>query len=347
MAQLNTDTSSYKTRILPLPNIGYSPDTKLVVGAFALMQFKPKKAGGDTRSSNIMASFAYTLKNQLSFETYYNVVFPEENWLWNGDLFFQRWPVSYWGVGIDTKASDEILIDYKTIASRQSIYRKILPGVYAGPLLRYGSMYDLKYESLQNDPLDPPPVTGNEGYNLFGLGFGGTWDRRNRILTPTMNHYLEVSFTFFTDNQMGDYSFENIMIDARKYLDFDTDGKSVLAFQTLISLNYGEVPFREMALIGGNRMMRGYIEGRFRDNTGVQLQSEFRRLIKGRIGMAVFGALGNVAPELSEIELEKTKWTLGSGIRYNINKQDPTFIRVDYGIGNNTSGFYVTLGEAF
>jgi outer membrane protein assembly factor BamA len=136
-------------------------------------------------------------------------------------------------------------------------------------------------------------------------------------------------------------------LDARKYFDFDTHGKSVLAFQSLSKLNKGEVPFRDMALLGGSKMMRGYIEGRFRDKVGIQIQTEYRQFIKGRFGMVLFAAAGNVAPSLGDISFGKTKWTLGTGLRYNINKADPTYIRIDYGFGKDTNGLYLTLGEAF
>ncbi len=342
-----SDTVDYKTRLIPLPNIGYSPDTRLVLGVFGLLQFKPGHAGTETRPSNAMASFAYTFKNQLSFETSYTIVFPGEKWLWNGDLFIQKWPVSYWGTGIDAPERDELTIDYKTIASRQSIYRNIGDGLYAGPLVRFRYMYDLTYESMENEPVDPPDVTGNEGYVIGGFGFGITWDKRNSILTPTENHYLEFSATWYTENLYGDYSFRNYILDARKYFDFGSSGERVLGFHLLMNLNYGEVPFREMALLGGSRIMRGYIEGRYRDKAGMQFQTEFRQRIGGRLGFVVFGALGNVAPSASRFETDQTKWAVGGGLRYNINKSDPVFIRLDYGYGHEMSGFYITLGEAF
>lgn len=346
-AQESADTTAYKTKITPLPNIGYSPDTKLVLGAFMLAQFKPKRAGEETRPSNLMASAAFTFEKQTSIETYYNIIFPQEKWLWNGATFFQRWPIRYWGVGPDTQVEDEITIDYRNIAFEQSLYRSINNAIYIGPKVHFRHMYDVNYESDDNEPLDAPNVTGGEGSTNLGIGLGGTWDKRNSILTPTENHYVEFSALFYSPNWLGDFSFQTYTLDVRKYFDFDTQGKTVLAFQSISKLNKGEVPFRDMSLLGGSKMMRGYIEGRFRDKVGLQIQTEYRQMIKGRFGMVLFAATGNVAPNLSDLEMSKTKWTLGTGLRYNINKVDPTFIRIDYGFGKDTSGLYLTLGEAF
>ncbi|MFO7846236.1 MAG: hypothetical protein ACQETF_11190 [Bacteroidota bacterium] len=42
------------------------------------------------------------------------------------------------------------------------------------------------------------------------------------------------------------------------------------------------------------------------------------------------------------------KWSAGAGFRFNINKDDPTNIRADYGVGRGGgSGFYIQFGEAF
>jgi outer membrane protein assembly factor BamA len=290
-----------------------------------------------------MASAAFTFEKQTSIEAYYNVVFPKEKWLWNGAVFFQRWPVRYWGIGTDTKEEDEIMIDYRNIAFEQSLYKRMDKGIYVGPKVHFRHMYDVNFKSVE----DAPNVPGGEGSTNLGIGLGGTWDKRNSILTPTESHYVEFSVLFYSTNLLSDFTFQTYTLDARKYFDFDTHGKSVLAFQSLSKLNKGEVPFRDMALLGGSKMMRGYIEGRFRDKVGIQIQTEYRQFIKGRFGMVLFAAAGNVAPSLGDISFGKTKWTLGTGLRYNINKADPTYIRIDYGFGKDTNGLYLTLGEAF
>jgi hypothetical protein len=41
------------------------------------------------------------------------------------------------------------------------------------------------------------------------------------------------------------------------------------------------------------------------------------------------------------------KWAAGGGLRFNLNKEDPTNIRIDYGVEKNTNGFYLQFGEVF
>jgi hypothetical protein len=97
-----------------------------------------------------MASAAFTFEKQTSIEAYYNVVFPKEKWLWNGAVFFQRWPVRYWGIGTDTKEEDEIMIDYRNIAFEQSLYKRMDKGIYVGPKVHFRHMYDVNFKSVEN-----------------------------------------------------------------------------------------------------------------------------------------------------------------------------------------------------
>lgn len=109
----------------------------------------------------------------------------------------------------------------------------------------------------------------------------------------------------------------------------------------------GDLPFQEYALLGGREIMRGYYEGRFRDANAAQLQAELRQHIHGRFGMAVFLAAGEVWGKNSNFTLDNPKIAGGLGLRFNLNPDDTTNIRIDYGIGRHDSGLYVTIGEAF
>lgn len=122
---------------------------------------------------------------------------------------------------------------------------------------------------------------------------------------------------------------------------------SVLAFQTLLQVTGGDVPFLDLSSIGGSQIMRGYYHGRFRDHHSLQVQTEWRKFVKGRFGFVLFGGVGNVWSEWNEIDLNLTKWALGGGLRFNLNPEDTTNIRLDVAAGPNTTGFYLSLGEAF
>lgn len=340
------DTLQFRTTYTPLPNISYSPDTRLVLGALVLAQFKPGKAGPETRASNAMLSAAFSFNKQSSVEADFTIIFPQERWLWKGYVSYLKWPESFWGIGPETLEEDEITVEYNKVTLRQKFLYQWRPNLFIGPNVKYANMFDVAY-FLDEDGIAAPDLTGAEGGANLGLGTSFILDKRNSIMTPTRNHYLEFSTLFFSTNWLGDFNFQSYLLDARKYFDFDSDGRNVLAFQACIEHTAGEVPFRDLAMLGGSKIMRGYLDGRYRDKTGVQTQAEFRRILIGRFGAVAFGALGVVGPGFDELQSDQIKWTAGGGLRYNINKANPTYIRIDYGIGEDTGGFYVSLGEAF
>ncbi|MCY2688567.1 BamA/TamA family outer membrane protein [Salinimicrobium sp. TH3] len=341
------DTIRFKTTYTPLPNISYSPDTRLVLGALLLVQFKPGQAGPETRASNALLSTAFSFNEQSSVEADYTIIFPHERWFWKGYASYQKWPESFWGIGPETLEEDEVKVEYQKIIFRQKFLQQWKSNLFAGPYLQYTNMFNVAYFLNEDEEIKAPAVTGAEGGANLGLGASFIWDKRNSIMTPTTNHYLEFSTLFFSTNWFGDFNFQSYLLDARKYYDFTSGGKNVLAFHARIEHTAGEVPFRELAMLGGQEIMRGYMKGRYRDRTGAQVQTEFRRILTGRFGVVAFGALGVVGPGFDELQTEYIKWTAGGGLRYNINKANPTFIRLDYGVGKDTGGFYVTLGEAF
>ena len=340
------DSLQFRTTYTPLPNISYSPDTRLVLGALVLAQFKPGEAGPETRASNALLSAAFSFNRQSSVEADYTIIFPQEKWFWKGYVSYQKWPESYWGVGPETREEDEITVEYQKFTFQQKYLHQWKPNLFIGPYLQYTNMFDVAF-LLEEEEIQAPAVTGAGGGANLGLGGSLIWDKRNSVMTPTRNHYLEFSTLFFSTNWFGDFNFQSYLLDGRKYYDLASGGKNVLAFQGRIEHTAGEVPFRELALLGGQEIMRGYMDGRYRDRTAVQAQTEFRRILIGRFGVVAFGAVGVVGPGFDDLRTDHLKWTAGGGLRYNINKANPTYIRIDYGVGEDTGGFYVSLGEAF
>lgn len=66
-----------------------------------------------------------------------------------------------------------------------------------------------------------------------------------------------------------------------------------------------------------------------------------------RLKGSVFGGLGNVAGEVSGFQLQNTRWTAGLGLRFLLLEAEQVHVRLDYGFAAGSSGFYLTVGEAF
>ena len=92
-------------------------------------------------------------------------------------------------------------------------------------------------------------------------------------------------------------------------------------------------------------VFRGYYQGRYTDNDMITLQIELRQRIWRRIGCAVWGGAGNVFPSLGEFDWSQTLPNYGVGFRWELKKR--VNVRLDYGFGKKTSGFLLSINEAF
>jgi hypothetical protein len=102
--------------------------------------------------------------------------------------------------------------------------------------------------------------------------------------------------------------------------------------------------------MGGDMMMRGYYQGRYRDKNLLAAQVEYRILpfaFSKRWGAAVFAAASAVAPELRAFQLDKTQFAAGGGLRYLLFQKKDIFLRLDVGFTREGPGFYFFTGEAF
>jgi hypothetical protein len=342
-----TADTSYISRLTLLPVLGTAPETSFMFGGVAMQQFKPAGAGPETRPSNIILSSIYTLNNQILVELIPAIILPEESWILAGSLFAYYFPANYWGIGSDTKSEDQISIEYKMFFAKLMGLKRISDSFYIGPIVRWFKNYDFVYKDSEGEPIESVGLTGHDGGSGIGIGGAIRWDKRDRIMTPTKNHFLELIVTVHPQIFGTSYSYSEFRLDGRKYLDLAGNGNSVLAFHALLQVKTGDIPFLDSASIGGSQILRGYYHGRFRDNHSLQLQSEFRQHLKGRFGLALFGGIGNVWPRWSDIELNHTKWAAGGGLRFNLNPGDTTNLRIDFAAGPNTTGLYLTLGEAF
>jgi outer membrane translocation and assembly module TamA len=142
------------------------------------------------------------------------------------------------------------------------------------------------------------------------------------------------------------YEYTSFVFDARKY--FNPWYKHIIAIQGTTTATTSEVPFYEMAMLGGDNQMRGYYKGAFRDRVLVDGQVEYRMPVWGVFGITTWIGVGRVAHSYSEIDWSGFKVSYGTGFRVRVDSKNNTNLRVDFGFGpNGISGTYINFTEAF
>lgn len=349
-AQQVPDTTELKYRnfFLPSPSVTYSPETEFVFGAYGLFQFKFKDYQNVKKASVLQLYASQSQLKQTTVRFDHKVYYPSDKWYFEGLFLYRNFVEKYYGIGHNTSEEEEMDAAYETFSFDEKLYRQIKNSqFYVGLNIKYINYFNLRFTDAKGKQVDSSTVPGGNGSQHLGLGLALLWDKRNSLLTPTEKFYLELSSLSFVEKWTSPESFNVFKLDARSYFNFNTIDRHVLAFQFLTQVSQGDVPFREMALLGGPTMMRGFSQGRFRDHHKLELQSEYRLKLYKRFGMTGFMAVGNVMNETQGWNIDDYKLAYGLGFRYNINKRDPANIRLDFGFGKNTKGVYITFGEAF
>ena len=331
-----------KLEILPLPVLFYTPETRLGFGGLGTGLFN-LGSSQDTRISNVQVLAAYTINQQVIAQARNNIFTKGEGYNFFGQLSFFDFPIFYYGIGNDSQSENEEDLDYKVFVFEQRALKKVVDYNFVGIQYRLIHLYDLIYEP--RFLLEDQARLEAEAGTYSGLGLAYLHDSRDNVLNSFKGSYLEFTATFHRRSLASDFNFTRYRLDARKYWLLETH--TVLATQFLGEFNDGDVPFRELALMGGDQIMRGYYQGRFRDKNQVALQAEYRRQVIPWLGFVLFGSVGDVAASVDQFDLGDFKAAGGAGIRLMINKKDRVNIRFDYGLGRDTNGFYFAFAESF
>lgn len=75
-------------------------------------------------------------------------------------------------------------------------------------------------------------------------------------------------------------------------------------------------------------------------------QVAWRVPLSWRLGAAVFGAAGNVFPDLAHAGGDRLKGAGGLGLRLNVGSRSPINIRLDGALASGSAGAYLVIGEA-
>lgn len=341
------DSSKNNSRLLAVPLISRSIETDWSFGAGGSFTFHTtRKKDSATRTSAINFIGSYSLRKQFIFLVRGPVFFPGEKYILNSNFSYSSYPDRFWGLGNQTKESNEEAYSFRQYYIYLHAQRLISKKIFAGISYEFQRVIDVE---VQNGGLfDVQDVKGRTPYQVSGLGISASWDKRNNTFWPTNGYLFSISATHFSSLLLSNHIYANIVADARWYRSIGR--KQIIAVQAYGFFNTGkDVPIRSLASLGGADRMRGYFNGRYRDNDMICLQAEYRLHLFKRFSAVGFAGVGDVNGKFSKPGLQYLKYSGGAGLRFAVNKNEKQHIRFDYGFGTGkgNQGFYVQFGEAF
>ena len=343
-AQFSSDSAAIKKRrfITAIPVAFYTPETRLGLGASGLMLFNFKKDSINAPRSSVSIGFAYTQNKQVLFNLPYNLFVKNREYHFYGEIAYHKFFYNFYGVGNDEPIDYVEKFGVKFPRLRVTALKKIIPHFYAG--LRY--VYDnyTTFDLDSNGQLADGNIPGSQGCIVSGFGLVTMIDTRDNIFYPRKGLWAE--FVVFNDNQKlgATYNYVRLAFDLTKIVSFQ---KNIFAFNVYSIYSTSDVPFFQMGSIGGAKKMRGFYEGRYRDNNLIMFQAEYRRHLFWLLGFTLFADMAQVAHRYDAFNADYWRYTYGAGLRLQIDKTQKINLRFDVAVGNGKVLPYFTIGEAF
>jgi hypothetical protein len=329
----------------PLPVVSYSPQTNWLFGLTKINSFRMTHDQSDTtvQPSQITALAYLTLNQQYKFAVNMSLMFGKNRYKTTTSFFMFDFPELFYGTGNETREEDECLIQYKNISFSQTFSYRVTKHWYIGMKYIYANYTDVDTTAGEHC-LNYGNISKNEGVQS-GIGIRVARETRDNRFNARTG-----SFLFFEYMNVGkwigsDFAYNILQINYRKYI---TPLKWLtIAGEITAEAHFGDVPVQSLALMGGDSRMRGIYKGRFRDETMMDGQIEFRVPIFWIFGAVVFTGLGEVGPTFKSYTWKGLKWTYGAGLRLNVHKETRTNIRFDVGFFRGKPLYFFTFSEAF
>jgi outer membrane protein assembly factor BamA len=362
-----------------LPIVGYTPANGFVIGgAISVTEFlgAPKT----TNLSSALINVSLTTKSQVLLNLKYDLFLPDNKWYISGDnrlLFFNQ---NTYGLGIyglhnqdytfgvngdnEERTDSAQPMKFNYVRLYETVLRRFAPHWYAGLGIMVDDDFTINDQSLQLD--SPVHLTSHyvyskaygfdtAHYSANGLSAHLMHDTRDNPINPYSGNYFNIAFRLNAIAFGSTQPSTMLYYEYRTYFGLNKSvPRDVLAFWFWgVNVTSGNMPYLELPAITWdtyNRSGRGYIQGRFRGNNMEYGETEYRfRLTRNDLfGGVVFVNVTTASnPLTGQKVFNAFAPGYGFGLRILMNKNDRTNICIDYGRGDQFSGIYFNIREAF
>jgi outer membrane protein assembly factor BamA len=337
------DSTMRNTKFAGFPVLGYSPETRIIGGVYTQLLM------GDPllkRPSTLGLSLLVSQNRQFSINLFPDIWLKDNTYRFAGELKWQYWPDKYYGIGNDTRKEDEEYFASRIWGIKLDMLRMFYRDLYAGILLEIENNNIVEYDNVSHASLPEGSIPGSEHSTISGIGLAFAWDSRSDILLPASGAYCQFRLVYFNGAMGSTYPYTKWIIDLRKYWTLGRD--HLLFIQAYGKFLWGsEVPFRNMAVLGGDKLLRGYFKGRYRDHSMFVGQVEYHSPYIWRFSLVAFAGAGDVFHAAGTGQNIHIKPAGGIGVRYKIFKDRRMNLRLDLAAGRNDHGIYLGILEAF
>ncbi|MCX6582840.1 MAG: BamA/TamA family outer membrane protein [Candidatus Aminicenantes bacterium] len=332
-----------KDRVIGAPILFYTPETRLAYGAAGSYIFRMRGCKSDSRPSSISPILIYTQEKQFKAQVNADMYLKADDYRLQAEVRFEKYPNKFFGVGINTLENNEESYTSRSAGLFLSFLKKLTGEVNLGIQYHFANWKIVEME--EDGQLAAGKLFGGRDGTISGVSLLVNHDTRDNIYFPMKGDLFELNARVYSKFLGSKYDFSSLSLDLRKYVTLFSN--HVLAVQSLVKMQTGDVPFMNLAQMGGQYNMRGYFEGRFRDKNLLVFQAEYRAPLVWRLGLVGFAGFGNVADKFGKLSLAGMRSSYGFGLRLLFDSKEKIQVRMDVGFGEDCNGFYFSIFEAF
>ena len=331
-------------KILPVPLYSYSTEAGNIFGLAKFNLFNLSKKDTISKPSKLSEVATFSSKGRINISVTTELVFNKNKNIILAYVNYKKQPEYIFGIGNDVSKDSMEEVETERIKFSATNLFLVAKNLYAGVPIDLSNYYKVKTDS--NSFLKRESVTGLNGGFTFGIGLDAAYDTRDNRYNPYHGAYVLAVMLWHPEFLGSVYQYSRFDFDARKY--FNPWLNHVIAVQTTTTSTSGNVPFYDLAQLGGDSKMRGYYQGAFRDNVLVDAQVEYRMPVWKIFGVTTWVGTGRVADGYHNLSLNGFKVSYGAGIRIKVDSKNNTNLRLDFGFGGNgLKGTYINFAEAF
>ena len=337
-SQTDANEDTKKLKIATIPYLNYSRTIEFSYGLITAGFYKlyPKDTISPS-SSTTLAGIYSTSKSYIALAAQ-QFYFAEDRWrvklsagIGNGNLqVYQGFYAG--GTFIDYSTEVEFLM--------LEASRRVAPDLYvglSGGIANARTEFDLDL-----------PVTDRRPTIDIPINYVGTFiqsDSRNNVNYPNIGHNIMASFKNSGEWLGSESNFNQVELSFDLYKPLKS-GKDIFLARYYSISSFGDVPFVGQNTVGGDNI-RGYSEGRYRDDELYSIQAEYRYNFESRFGMVFFGGFATAVPEISEIFEHDLLPGIGTGIRYRLLEKEKINIGIDIAAGKKDWSLSFRITDAF
>ena len=336
----SSDTTKNWRHILA-PVLYYSEETRWGYGAGGVSTFR-YQGNKSYPLSFLQGGFSFTQKKQLLSYLYTQIYFNKHLRFW-GEIGYYNYYYLFHGIGGEPAlVSNPEKYSVRFPRVRLSVVRNFKDEWFAGFRFWYENFNITKVE----DPgiLSRGSIIGSSGGTTSSPGLILGYDSRDVKHYPGKGVFFESAVMLNNKLWFSNFNYSVLHVSISRYFSIQ---QHRLALNFIVESNDGEIPFNQLAKLGGNKNFRGYYRGQFRDKKMFMVRSEYRIPLFWRFKLAAFGGIGAINNKFREFSASDFKYAYGLGGRLLIREKEQLHLRFDIGFGEKSNALIFTVGEAF